>query len=254
MTSDILFLSLTAASIAFMHTLLGPDHYLPFVMMSKAGQWSKKKTIRIALWCGLGHVLSSVVLGSLGIAFGVALHQIAWFETLRGDIAVWTLIAFGILYMLWGLRRAYLNKPHTHFHKHADGTSHTHVHRHNKAEVEVKSEQRECHENKFAHAHVHERTTQSAISPWALFTVFVLGPCEPLIPLLFYSAVHNSLMGSIWIVSVFAVVTIATMMTIVLVMINGISRLPIQPIERYTHALAGGMIAITGIAVQVFQL
>ena len=34
----------TAASIGFVHTLLGPDHYLPFVAMSRAGGWSARKT------------------------------------------------------------------------------------------------------------------------------------------------------------------------------------------------------------------
>ena len=45
MTVDIGLLLLTAASIGFIHTLLGPDHYLPFVAMSAARGWSSRRTL-----------------------------------------------------------------------------------------------------------------------------------------------------------------------------------------------------------------
>ena len=65
MDQSILLLMWTAATIGFIHTLAGPDHYLPFVMMARARQWSQRKTLWITLLCGIGHVLSSVVLGPL---------------------------------------------------------------------------------------------------------------------------------------------------------------------------------------------
>jgi len=30
----------TAAGVGVIHTLLGPDHYLPFAAMARAGDWS----------------------------------------------------------------------------------------------------------------------------------------------------------------------------------------------------------------------
>ncbi|MCM2324307.1 MAG: hypothetical protein NDJ90_13705, partial [Oligoflexia bacterium] len=56
-------LSLTALFLGFFHTILGPDHYLPFVMMSRAERWSRAKTFRITLLAGLGHVASSLTIG-----------------------------------------------------------------------------------------------------------------------------------------------------------------------------------------------
>ncbi|MCH7764784.1 MAG: hypothetical protein IIB95_13800 [Candidatus Marinimicrobia bacterium] len=47
-------LLLTAASIGFVHTIIGPDHYLPFIMISRARSWSFQKTIFITLLCGMG--------------------------------------------------------------------------------------------------------------------------------------------------------------------------------------------------------
>lgn len=54
MTPEIMILLVTAASIGFLHTLFGPDHYLPFIVMAKARQWSKTKTAWITRPAGLG--------------------------------------------------------------------------------------------------------------------------------------------------------------------------------------------------------
>ena len=57
MTDSITLLSVTAISIGFIHTILGPDHYLPFIVLSQAKKWSLKKTMLITFLCGIGHVL-----------------------------------------------------------------------------------------------------------------------------------------------------------------------------------------------------
>lgn len=235
MTHDLWLLTVTAASVGFIHTLIGPDHYIPFVMMSQAGKWSRPKTFLVTILCGLGHVLSSVTLGSIGIAFGVALRHLQIIESVRGDVAAWALTSFGLVYMVWGLRRAHRNKPHAHVHLHTDGTAHLHAHAH----VDE-------------HAHPHE--AKSVMTAWALFTVFVLGPCEPLIPILMYPAARDSVAGLVWIAAIFGLITIGTMTGMVFLMLEGISFIPVKPLERYTHALAGGVIALTGLLIRVLGL
>ena len=66
-TETTVLLAVTAAGIGFLHTLLGPDHYLPFIMMARAGNWSRLKTYVVAGLCGVGHVGSSIVIGAIGI-------------------------------------------------------------------------------------------------------------------------------------------------------------------------------------------
>ncbi|MDP6965675.1 MAG: hypothetical protein QF551_00165, partial [Candidatus Marinimicrobia bacterium] len=56
-------LLITAALIGFIHTLIGPDHYLPFIMISRARSWSLRKITFVTFLCGMGHVLRSVILG-----------------------------------------------------------------------------------------------------------------------------------------------------------------------------------------------
>jgi len=235
LSQEMTLLTVTAAFLGFFHTLLGPDHYLPFVVMARARRWSQAKTAWITFLCGLGHIGSSVILGLAGIALGITVTRLEGIEAVRGDIAAWALIAFGLVYFAWGLRKAGRSRPHEHVHIHEDSVPH--IHRH-------------IHETD--HAHVHDGNAR--ITPWVLFTIFVLGPCEPLIPVLMYPAAKESLSGLLWVTGVFGGVTILTMMGIVLVSMRGMSLIPLKGLERYTHALAGGTICLCGIAIQFFGL
>jgi sulfite exporter TauE/SafE len=218
------------------HTLLGPDHYIPFVVMSKSGKWSMRKTAWITFLCGLGHVFSSVLLGMAGIAFGIAVTKLELVESFRGNLAAWLLIVFGLLYFVWGVRRAYNNKPHQHVHSHAGGVMHTHDHTHTAT-----------------HAHVHESKERS-MTPWILFTIFVFGPCEPLIPLLMYPAAKGSFVSLGLVTLTFGVVTIGMMMSIVMLSSFGMSFVPFSKMERYTHALAGLTLFLCGVAIRFLGL
>lgn len=222
----------TAAFIGLTHTLLGPDHYVPFVAMSRAGRWSPARTLVITILCGVGHVLSSVVLGFVGIAIGAAVQKLEWIESFRGNIAGWLLLGFGLAYLAWGVRRAIQNRPHSHAHVHPDGTLHTHEHVHADE-----------------HAHVHADPAATRMTPWILFTIFVFGPCEPLIPLIMYPAAKHSVFGVVLVTIVFGLVTIVTMTAVVMAMSSSLTRINTHKLERYSHAAAGFAIAACGAAV-----
>jgi nickel/cobalt exporter len=241
MDIDLNLLVLTAISIGFVHTLIGPDHYLPFVAMSAARNWTRRKTLLVTAACGVGHVLGSIVLGLVGIAIGAALHRLEWIEGVRGDLAAWALTAFGLVYMAWGLRRAWRDREHSHEHMHSDGTRHRHTH---------------AHHTRDEHLHVHvlvDTDSVRSLTPWALFIVFILGPCEALIPLLMYPASQHSWWGVSLVVVAFAVTTILTMLAIVYLAVRGLERVPLKAAERYTHALAGAALSVCGLGI-VFGL
>jgi hypothetical protein len=92
------------------------------------------------------------------------------------------------------------------------------------------------------------------MTPWILFTIFVFGPCEPLIPILMYPAAQGHTFNVVIVSVVFGVITIGTMLTVVLGSIAGLRFLPTGQFERYTHALAGASILLCGIAVQFLGL
>ena len=91
-------------------------------------------------------------------------------------------------------------------------------------------------------------------TPWILFLIFVFGPCEPLIPVLMYPAAENNIAGSVVVSLLFSIVTIATMMGIVLAFKLGLSRINLKPVEKYSNLIAGGMILLSGIAIQFLGL
>ena len=68
--------------------------------------------------------------------------------------------------------------PAIHGHAHLDGHAHEHEHVHT-----------------HAHTHVHAAEAAGNMTPWVLFTIFVFGPCEPLIPLVMYPAAKGDSAG-----------------------------------------------------------
>ncbi len=235
--TELVALIITAASIGFFHTILGPDHYLPFVMMSWARKWSLAKTTLVTFLCGLGHIGSSVLLGLIGVSLGLAVKKLQFAESLRGNLAAWLLIAFGFVYLVWGLRRAYRNQPHRHVHTHKLGLLHTHTHKHHTQ-----------------HLHVHDEKSALSVTPWILFVIFVFGPCEPLIPILMYPAAKNSLFGLVVVTCVFGIVTIATMLGVVLLSVAGVDFIRLPQMQRFSHAIAGATICLCGLAIQFLGL
>ncbi len=231
MSQDLIVLTFTAAFLGFFHTLFGPDHYVPFIMMSKARNWSLRKTMFITGISGIGHVTSSIVIGTIGIAAGIALTSLVGVESIRGEIAAWGLITFGLVYFAWGMKRAFRKTEHVHKHVHKDGRSHVHRHRHTRG-----------------HLHAHTKT-KGNIVPWALFTIFLFGPCEPLIPILMFPAMQNSIFGVVLVSLVFGIATIATMLTMVYVSTVGLARVKVPGADRFIHAMSGGTIAAAGLAI-----
>lgn len=232
----ILTTAAAAASIAFFHTITGPDHYLPFIMIGRARNWSAFKTAMLTLACGFGHVFSSIILAAICIWFGSMLTEIKWLEGFRGNLAGWLLIAFGFVYMVWGIKWVFNHKKHNHCHIHQDGSLHEHPHGHFTA-----------------HAHVHEKGNRN-ITPWVLFIIFVLGPCEPMIPLLMAPASKGSMSGVVVVAVIFSLVTMVTMLGLVMSSLYGLKMLSFKRVEKYTHVIAGASILCCGLAIQVLGL
>jgi ABC-type nickel/cobalt efflux system permease component RcnA len=237
-------LTATAVSVALVHTLIGPDHYIPFVAMSRARGWSLNKTLRVTVACGIGHVAGSVVLGTIGLAAGLVVVQIERLEAARAETAAWLLIAFGLAYLVWGIVRACRDARHCHVHVHTNGTVHCHEHAHQAEHVHV-------HDERSAVTNGHGAKPRPLI-PWALFVVFVFGPCEPLIPLLIVPAARLSIVGAVTIVLTFALTTILTMAVCVAALCCSTEKLPRMSgaLERFTHALAGCAVLACGLLIK----
>jgi nickel/cobalt exporter len=230
---DLLPLLALAVGLGVVHTVLGPDHYIPFVALARSRRWSLRRTLAVTSLCGVGHVLGSVGVGLLGITLGWALGSVEAFEGSRGQLAGWLLLGFGCAYLLWGLRIGLRARRPGVLHRHGD-VLHTH-----------------------AHAHPHrgrpaqDSMTLGGLTPWVLFLIFVFGPCEVLIPLLMVPAAEHSGAAIALVAATFGVATIATMLTIVALGYLGLGRFAALDADRWVHAISGLAVGACGALILV---
>jgi nickel/cobalt exporter len=214
MPNTLIIILSSAMAIGFIHTLIGPDHYVPLIAMSKVRSWSMFKTFIVTLICGIAHVGSAAILGMIAVILGFGLAKLNFIESFRGNIAVWLLIGFGLVYLAWSIYKLIRHKHHHHHHHH------------------IKTE----------------------ITPWVLCLIFVLGPCEPLIPLMLYPAIRGSLLDVFAVIMIFGMATIMTMLSVVVMTVYGTNFIRVKFLEKYGNVMAGAIICSTGVAIKVFGL
>lgn len=232
MNTTLLALAITSISISFVHTASGPDHYLPFIVLSKSKKWSLFRTILTVIICGLGHVLSSVLLGLVGVFLGWQLNKIDWFQDIRGNLSGWALLIFGVAYLIYAIIQVLRNKPHKHFDVMGEDV---YVYEHNHSEIVMPQ-------------------NRIKVTPLVLFAIFVMGPSEPLIPLLFYSGINRSITEIVVLIVSFTTCTVLTMLLMVMLGRYGYTLIQSQNFEKYMNVISGAVVTLCGVGVVFFGL
>lgn len=224
-----------AALVAVTHTILGPDHYVPLVMLARARRWSAWRTAVVTAACGAGHVAASILLSLIALWMGMAASRLEGWERARGGLAAWGLIAFGLAYAAYGIRHGIRRSRGLEAHSHGG-----HVHAHTGS----------------THPHEHGRQAPrgDTVTFWSLFLVFILGPCEPLLPLVLLPASRGRAGLALAAGLLFGALTIASMVGLTLAGLSGFRRVSAPSLERWSHALAGAAVASSGAAVVVLGL
>lgn len=207
----------SAAWLAFLHAL-APDHWLPFVALAKASNWSKTRLGVVSFLAGLGHVGSSLVIGLVGVLLSKGVTELQGVEAHRGAISSVLLIGFGLAYMAWGIKHA----------RHQDHHEHLGVDK-------IKDVLKLAFARRF----------------WILFAVIVFGPCEPLIPLIFLAWMKGA-SALIATISIFSAITVLLVVAQSLLAFKGLSLLSgkyEQVLARHAHTLAGATILAVGLLV-----
>jgi len=213
-------LVLTAATVGALHTL-APDHWMPFAALARARGWSPLRAARTTVACGFGHVTVSALLGIVALYAG--LEVIKLIGGRLENLATYLLMGFGTLYMIWGLRRSFRRDPMSVLHAH----DHHHAHGHND--------------------HDHGLTEGS------LFVLFCLDPCVAVIPMIIAAASGGwAAVGTV--VLAYEAATIATMVVLVTSAHAGARVFRAPWIDRYGDAVAGALIVVAGVTVQVLGI
>jgi nickel/cobalt transporter (NicO) family protein len=216
-----------AIGIGAVHTC-APDHWMPFAALGRAERWSARRTSAITAACGLGHVTVSVLLGLTALVFGREV-----LETFGGrleSVSGLLLIGFGVAYAAWGLRNALAERVHQHVH--AQGHAHIHFHAHHHGPSALG----------------HQASPPGRVTPWTLFLLFSADPCVAVIPLMF-AAAPLGWASTLAVILAYETATIATMVLLVLPARAAAVTLRGAWADRYGDALAGGVVALVGLAV-----
>ena len=213
----------TAATVGCFHTLLGPDHYIPFIAMARANRWSLRHMLTVTAACGLAHVGSSILIGCAGVALGTWIMRLEALEAMRGEVAAWLLIGFGLAYLTWGVLYG-LRRAHHHHHAQAE----------------------DAH-GRERHAHEHGQTRWT---PWCLFLIFAFGPCEALIPLMMVPAAQSRWLVIAGVATAFMCATVLTMLAVVWVGSTSMKWLKLPDAHRFGHAMSGLVVLICGLSVK----
>lgn len=201
----------TAVTVGALHSI-APDHWVPFTSVARARGWNPARTARVTFLCGFAHVSVSVLLALAALALGRGMLEAfgARLESVAGIL----LIGFGLVYGLWGLRRAVAQRLHGHHHPHFD--------------------------------HVHDPSRATVAG---LLLIFAADPCVRLIPIVIAAAPLGwpRVLG---LIVLYELATIGTMIAIVQASYAGALRALHAPwLDRYGDALAGALIVVTGLTV-----
>lgn len=212
-----------AASLAVVHTLIGIDHSLPLAALGRARGWALGRTLLVTGVCGTGHVASSIVIGAAGVGLGAATDSLLRIESARGELAAALLLGFGLAYTAWAL----WPRPRR-------GGNEI-------APVPAAGTKPDA-----------GRGAAPGLTAWALFVVFVLGPCEPLIVLMVVPGLAGDWLAAAAVAAVFGLLTVGVMLAAVAAAWYGLGRLRrpgLHPGDRLAHAAAGLVVMASGAAV-----
>jgi hypothetical protein len=173
--------------------------------------------------------LSSVFIAGVGLGLGVAGDRLLSVEQTRGSWAAWLLVGFGLSYAAVGLfkQKTRRHNPHAGSPELLGATPDS------------------------------EALGSRQLMP-ALFVIFLLGPCEALLPLLTASGLVLSLGQAMTVTTVFSLATIVTMLTLVAGGYLGAEALQLRrrwaTVAPYSHVLAGLALSLSGLSIQLLGI
>jgi hypothetical protein len=197
---------------AFLHAAL-PTHWLPFVLVGQAQRWSLTRSLLAVTAAGLAHIATTVVVGSLIVAAGLAL------EALVAGFLPWLsailLFGFGTFYLI----RTVVRRPAM-----AGGPA----------------------------LDLAEPTVSHSAAFWGLVAVMALSPGEVLLPI-YMSSAQQGAGALALLALMFAVGTILGMATFTTLARAGASILRLERWARYEGAILGLALIAIGLLIVTHQ-
>ena len=226
----------TGFSVAFFHAAI-PTHWLPFVLVARARNWGRAKTIAVTTLAGLGHVALTSLLGLAIAWFGFQIEEkVESFSWFTGGL----LVVFALFYF-W---RQWTGRGILHHHPPG---SHHHADEHCGHEKERSHWDDELKDSPLVSAKAGEWTAISG-----LFVMLTLSPCEAFLPV-YLSGVQFGWTGFVVLSVILAVATLAGMTIFTWLALVGFARFRLRTFERYEAGLLGTLFAILGVLIVALE-
>lgn len=111
-------------AVGVLHTMV-PDHWVPITLLARQKKWTREETASVAFKAGVGHTVSTLIIGILVWVAGVAFAT--RFGNAVDELSSLALVVFG----LWFAISAWRETQHEHaHHPHSHDEEHSHGHHH----------------------------------------------------------------------------------------------------------------------------
>jgi nickel/cobalt transporter (NicO) family protein len=213
---DFLPAIITGLTVAALHASL-PTHWLPFVLASRTQKWSYRKTFSILMIAGIGHVLTTTLIGALVVWFGVKISEN--FEQTLVFVSAASVFAFGAYNILQHFRG--------HKHSHCDSTN--------------------------PHHHDFNKTASDGWAILSLLALLTFSPCESFLPV-YISAWHLGWAGFGVLSLVLGLGTLFAMTVFMTIVYFGYAKLKLHWLENYEKLIFGIMLLLLSLAVYATEI
>lgn len=224
-------LILAVVAVGVFHTIV-PDHWVPISVLARTQRWSSAQTARAAALAGVGHTVSTLIIGACVWGAGVVFAQ--RFGHVVSLVSSAALVVFG----LWIAIGAWRELHEGDHHHHHEGEHHHHHHDHADEE----------HLAEVFDAQGAARKTRARTS---LLLILGSSPMIEGIPAFLAASRYGvTLLATMSVL--FALSTIATYVVLCVQGARALRRLSFGPLERYGEVISGAVIAIVGAAFAFF--
>lgn len=205
-----------AAGVGFAHAIM-PDHWVPLAVVGRTRRYPLSRVARLSGLAGIAHVLVSLLLGAVIVAIGLQLRSTV--QHAQDTIVGAVLLATGVAFIALEL----------------SGRGHAHDHRHD-------------HHHDHEHSHHHHDTGRGRLRGLAGIMVPFGAAASPDLTILpvFLAAAAAGAATAIGSLIAFALVTIATIVTLTLVATFGGYQVRGQWLERWANAITALVLLIVG--------
>lgn len=203
---------LTGLTVSILHASI-PTHWLPFVLAGRAQKWSYKRTLSVLFIAGMGHILTTTLIGAGIVWFGLNLHE--HFEKSLVLLASGIVFLFGV----YNIVQYFRGYKHSHC-DHAD-----------------------------THDHDYAKKAKDGWAILSLLLLLTLSPCHAFIPV-YISAWSTGWNGFYILTLTLAVGTLSAMMIFTTLAFFGLRQLKLDWVEDYEKLIAG--ILLIGLSILVY--